>query len=68
MEFYEFRNICSYAELALSFDRFRVAVVGQIVRQKADSPYELGWLIYLLRVTYDGQVESLIIIHASLSA
>jgi hypothetical protein len=67
-EFYEFRNICSYAELALSFDRFRVAVVGEIVKQKPDSPYELGWRVYLLRVTYNGAVENPVIVRTSPNA
>jgi len=67
-EFQEFRNIGNCSELALSFDRFRIAVVGQIVRQKPDSPYELGWRVYLLRVTYDGAVESPVIVRSSPSA
>jgi hypothetical protein len=67
-EFYDFRNICSYAELALSFDRFRLAVVGEIVKQKPDSPWELGWRVYLLRITYDGSVESPVSLRSSPSA
>ncbi|MEO0250121.1 MAG: SH3 domain-containing protein, partial [candidate division WOR-3 bacterium] len=67
-EFYELLNICSCGELALSFDRFRIAVVGQIVRRKPDSPYELGWLVYLLRVIYEGSVEAPVVLRSSPNA
>lgn len=62
-EFFEFRNICNCTELALSFDRFRVAAVGEIVKQKPDSSWELGWRVYLLRVIYDGEVQRPVKVH-----
>jgi hypothetical protein len=68
IELHEFRNIGNCSEVALSFDRFRVAVVGQIVRQKPDSPWELGWRVYLLRVTYEGEVQGPVKVYAAPSA
>ncbi len=68
VEYYEFKNISSYAEVAISFDRFRIAVVGQIVRQKATGPYELGWRVYLLKAIYDGAAAVDATVHADPSS
>lgn len=55
--FYEFRDIGSAALAAVSFDRFRIALVAGIVRRKKTDPYDLGWNLWVMRAVYDGTVR-----------
>ena len=55
--FFEFRDIGSAAFTAVSFDRFRIALVAGIVRREETDPYDLGWNLWVMRAIYDGTVR-----------
>ncbi len=57
-EFYRFMNFASYTMVAITQDLFRIAIIGQKVQRSACSSIERGWDLYILRVIYDGLVDS----------
>lgn len=56
--FFEFRDNGNYTLTAVSFDRFRIALVAGIVRREETDPYDLGWNLWVMRVVYDGRLRN----------
>ena len=57
IDFFEFRDNGNYTLAAVSFDRFRIALVARIVRREETDPYDWGWNLWVMRAVYDGMVR-----------
>lgn len=54
IEFYSVRNIGSLDMTAVSFDRFKIAIISELIQETKESPLHFDDRIYILDVIYDG--------------
>lgn len=57
-EFHRLMNFGGYSMVAVTQDRFRIAMIGQVVQRTLESPVEHGWNLFILQVNYDGIINS----------
>ncbi len=54
-ELYSVRNVGDTTKVAVSFDRFRIAMIGEVIQETEDDPLRLDNRVYILKVVYDGE-------------
>lgn len=54
IEFYSVRNIGNLDMTAVSFDRFKIAIISELIQETKESPLHFDDRIYILDVIYDG--------------
>jgi len=55
-EFHRLMNFGNYSMVAVTQDRFRIALIGQRVQRTPESRVKGGWDLFILAVAYDGSI------------